>query len=383
VADLFRPAWRSLNAHEILLVIFEVVGRPGQYEDLNQPNVFSVPLAGLECRLRLTFSDTHEILEIHPGPSFDPAQWNEIVAEVESSAPRKVGRDISFSGYPVTGSWRGQQSGVQILPVAPDAPRPPVHIADHPFLLEFPIISSPRWPITNYRRQREHRQMTQLLNVLLNGGVSKLPRRTRFFWGARPNDGGDNPTIKWTQQLYFTPFGEVVSDQLSAADPNNIVSIQPPEYYAQIGHDQGVLRVPSDLDDSIVGWQQLAKEPRDRFARAAYWLSMASQQYSAAHSSSFASLCIAIEALAGGDHSKRAEKFRNFIEKYAPGQSLEIRRRKMYDLRSGILHGSHLMAMDEEGYFGWAPPAHNDDELMSELWSLTRLAIRNWLKNPS
>jgi hypothetical protein len=333
--------------------------------------------------VQLKFSDVHVITEIQQGPAFDAAQWSEIVAEIERVVPAKVGRDISFSGYPVTGSWRGRNSGVQILPVAPGAPRAPVHMAEHPFLLEFPIVESPRWSITNYRRQKEHRQLTQLLNVLLHGGVTKLPRRTRFFWGVLPKDENPHPTSRWTQELYFTSFGEVVSDLLSAGAQNEIESIQTSTYYDMFGHDQGALRVPSDLDDSIVAWQHLAEMPRDKFARAGYWMSMASRQLSVSDSAAFASLCVAIESLAGGEHQQRAAKFRDFIEQYAPGESLEPRRKAMYGLRSGILHGSRLIQMDQEGYFGWAPPARNDDEMMRELWSLTRLAIRNWLKTPS
>jgi hypothetical protein len=55
----------------------------------------------------------------------------------------------------------------------------------------------------------------------------------------------------------------------------------------------------------------------------------------------------------------------------------------MYSLRSGILHGSELMALDQDLAFGWDPPWWNERELHSELWSVTRVALRNWLKNPA
>jgi hypothetical protein len=70
------------------------------------------------------------------------------------------------------------------------------------------------------------------------------------------------------------------------------------------------------------------------------------------------------------------------IERYAPGASLEKRRREMYALRSDILHGSGLMEMDQDAHFGWAPPEQKGKDLMDELWGLTRIAMRNWLKNP-
>jgi hypothetical protein len=54
----------------------------------------------------------------------------------------------------------------------------------------------------------------------------------------------------------------------------------------------------------------------------------------------------------------------------------------MYSLRSGILHGSNLMQLDQDLAFGWDPPWLNEKELYDNLWSLTRTALRNWLKNP-
>jgi hypothetical protein len=54
----------------------------------------------------------------------------------------------------------------------------------------------------------------------------------------------------------------------------------------------------------------------------------------------------------------------------------------MYALRSSILHGSDLMQIDQDLAFGLDAPDWNEYELHSELWSITRLALRNWLKNP-
>ena len=100
--------------------------------------------------------------------------------EIEKSilaGPNKVGRECSFSGFRVLGSWQGIRSGVQILPPPEDAPRAIVEIAEHPFILEFPRKASDLDEITNYRRIREHHRLTQLLNVLLRGGTSfQLPR---------------------------------------------------------------------------------------------------------------------------------------------------------------------------------------------------------------
>jgi hypothetical protein len=54
----------------------------------------------------------------------------------------------------------------------------------------------------------------------------------------------------------------------------------------------------------------------------------------------------------------------------------------MYSLRSGILHGSTLMQLDQDLAFGWDPHWWNQRELHEELWGLTRVALRNWIKKP-
>ena len=68
------------------------------------------------------------------------------------------------------------------------------------------------------------------------------------------------------------------------------------------------------------------------------------------------------------------------FETYAPGASLVKQRDDMYSLRSGILHGSKLMQLDQDLTFGWDPPWWNEYELHEELWGLSRVALRNWLK---
>jgi hypothetical protein len=67
---------------------------------------------------------------------------------------------------------------------------------------------------------------------------------------------------------------------------------------------------------------------------------------------------------------------------YAPGRALSKRRNEMYSLRSGVLHGSELMRLDQDLAFGWDPPQWNEYDLQNELWGITRIALRNWLRNP-
>jgi hypothetical protein len=404
--NLLRETWAKLDSHELRLLLDVRIGGPGQYDNRDaNPNKLYLPLARSQCRVALRFGDK-KITAIEPGESFDADEWRGISDEIENAilvGPRKVGRGYSFSSFRVSGWWRGAQSGVQILPPASDAPHASFEIAEHPFILEFPIIGAPDdlSRITNYRRMREHRRLTRLLDVLLIARVNCPPRRSRHFWAyvAAPEGSGRNGENQWLQEYFSAPLGSSVAEDLSPPTAERVEEVEPSGYYANAGHDGRPLRVPSDLDDSICRYRDLSEMNRAKFDRASFWMEMASRHSDSSLSSSFASLVSAVEALTerGIQHRVYCDEcgthvphdfpgptglFRSFFETYAPGRSLRKRRNQMYGLRSGILHGSDLMQIDEDLAFGLDPPGWNESELHSELWSITRLAMRNWLRNP-
>jgi hypothetical protein len=397
--NLLSDAWTDLDQADLRLLLQARIGRPGQYD--GDSDVLYLPLARDKCKVALTYKST-KIIAIKPGAAFDQSEWERICAEIETSllnGPQKVGREFSFNTFRVCGWWRGERSGVQILPPPDGAPHAPVEIADHPFILEFPIAGAPDdlWQITNHRRIREHQQLTRLLNLLLAGTSKFLPGRNRHFWACVQFQ--DEPEIKWVQEWYFATLGEVVANQLSSPAGDKLGELDSEKYCREVGHDGDGLRVPDDLDDLICRYQNLPSPLRAKFDRATYWMSMASHQWEHSMSASFASLVSAVEALTeeGSKHilycdtckkecvhdaPGATEKFRIFFEKYTPDPGLKKRRNEMYRMRSMILHGSELMQLDQNRAFDWDPPWWNERELHSELWSLMRIATRSWLKTP-
>jgi hypothetical protein len=396
--NLLHEGWTRLGSYELRLLLDKCIGGPGQYDGQpRDPTRLHLPQARESCKIVLTFKDS-EIVRIEPGQAFDVGEWRRISSEIEdllSAGPIKVGRDYSFSRFRVLGSWRGKSSGVQILPPLDDAPRAPHEAADHPFILEFQVKYSDYWPLTNHRRMQEHRRLTLVLNVLLEGRTSFPPRRTEHFWANVPREDGDQ--IEWVQNFFFAGLDNVV-EQLSNPTGELLEELEPPDYYMQIGLAGRGMRVPTDLDELICRYQQLSPPNRVKFDRATFWVDMASRQWSMSMSASFASLVSAVESLTerGAIHHVYCEKcrcvrqhevpgptenFRSFFETYAGGPIAASRRNKIYSLRSGILHGSQLMQFDQDIAFGWDPPNWNEGELHTDLWSLTRIALRNWLRN--
>ncbi len=399
--NLLRETWTSLDSFELRLLLDARIGGPGQYDGRPEnPNKLCLPLARSSCRIALTFRD-NKIVAIEPGQAFDVSEWERVSEEIEKSVlagPMRVGREYSFSSFRVLGSWRGDRSGVQILPPPDDAPRAPVEMADHAFILEFPIKGSDFWPVTNHRRLGEHRNLTLLLNVLLAGHTGLQARRPEHFWAYVPRNNATHET-KWVQRFFSADLGEVVIDALSPSAGEQLEEVEPEEYYARVGHDGRGLRVPADLDQSISLYLQLSPTNRAKFDRSAFWMDVASRQWTISVSSSFASLVSAVESLTdqgtfhqvyceeckdhhGHEVPGARERFRVFFEKYAPGATLRSRRNDMYSLRSGILHGSELMQVDQDLAFGWDPPWWSERDLHEELSGLTRAALRNWLRNP-
>ena len=187
---------------------------------------------------------------------------------------------------------------------------------------------------------------------------------------------------KASNQFLDFLLGKVVVDEISPPASKQLEEVVPEEYYTKVGHDGKGLRVPTDLDQSICLYLQLSPMNRANFNRATFWMDMASRQWNISVSASFAALVSAIESLINKRGKGSTARFRIFFEKYASGATLNDRRNEMYDLRSGILHGSNLMQLDQDLAFGWDPPWWNERELHEELWSLARVAMRNWLKDP-
>lgn len=403
--NLLKPEWAALEPDELRVLLENRIGGPGQITGEQSDSCFYLPLAGPNCQVALRFVGA-SISKVEPGPAFDAEQWARLSSDIDTllhTAPSKVGRNIAFSGFRVTGWWRGEQSAAQILPPPAGAPTVPYEMGEHPFILEFPLHADSAFTVTNFRRLREHRNLARLLNVLLTGGVRCETGQPEHVWAINVNAIGSEPHPRsaWLQRSYFgADFGQIITDSLSTPIGESMEVVAPEQYYARVGHDGRPLNVPSDLDESICRYRALSHEYRDRFNRALFWLDIASRHWASSMSSSFAALVTAIEALTarGTAHKLYCPEcddvrthempgptalFRNFFETYAPGASQKQRRTEMYDLRSSISHGSALIAFDEGRAIGWDPPWSRQRDLHWELWSITRIAMRNYLSNPA
>ncbi|MHB8637983.1 MAG: hypothetical protein ACYC96_16105 [Fimbriimonadaceae bacterium] len=376
--------WPHLESAELRIVLRNAFASIGQYDGrVERPDKIFLPEAGPKCRIILTFKEGR-VTQVSKGPAFDRAEWARIANEIETSVlvgPSKIARFHAFSSFRVKGSWRGTKSRVQISPPLENMPVAPVELADHPFILEFPIRVSGNDGVTRHRFQREYRSITNLLNVLLIGRTGHEPLRHEHFW-ANVAESGQPIRIAWVQQFFWAPIGESITSGLSPVAGKRIEKLDPATYYDS-GHDGRPLCVPTDLDEQICCYQCLSERDRDRFDRAAHWIDLASRQWFSSVSASYASLAVAIEALAETADGTATQQFIKFLETYAPGKSNKRRREEMYDVRSGILHGNRLMQLDEVLDFGPNLPQWRERALHDELWQMTTSAARAWISAQS
>src|SRR6266403_1653164 len=193
--------WPNLRTAELMIILHERIGGAWQGNiSARRPSRLYIPEFGPTCRVVLRF-DGPKITAIERGPAFDRRQWEQISSEIENSVsmgPTTVGREYSFSSRRVTGSWRGEHSGVQILPPPGNAPLPTIQPADYPFILEFPLINTRVDQLASHRRIRKHRDLTLLLNILLCGGARLMGFRPPKVWVLDLHDL--DRVSEWVQQ---------------------------------------------------------------------------------------------------------------------------------------------------------------------------------------
>ena len=134
-------------------------------------------------------------------------------------------------------------------------------------------------------------------------------------------------------------------------------------------------------------------EKRRRFLQAGQWL-MAAHEIRDRHTSSwYVAQVAAIESLAheevpfvecptcGKDVNLRpTARFKDFLERYAPGAGTRSQNDTLYAVRSGLVHGTALLHHDSPFGFSLLPFATGEREGMDRLSSGISVAMVNWLR---
>ena len=401
--SLFLKTWENLDSNELRLLFNEKIGGTGQVNGgITEGAPFYLPMADDTCQIILKFKEK-KIHSITQGKAFDGEIWSEISKQIDNlvnGGQSKVGRQIGFSTKRVDGYWRGRNSNIQICPPPENAPMPNELYAENPFVLEFPFKQCGIDRIDNYRLSREHRRFIRVLNVILLSHIQFLGMRQKKYWAQLwPQDGSKGGIEhRWVQNNYFTDIGELVRNDHSFCSSQYVKVFNSSEYYLPQTFNDGFLSVPDNLDELLCKYQNLSVGDQEKFDRAAYWFDLAARQWEMSASASYVSLVSAIEAFVGRgeihtlhcpecdkkiDHEVPGviQRFKCFLERYAPDSGQNKQRNEMYGLRSKIAHGSGILLLDNEHYSGWDSVSESELQLQRDLWSVTKIALLNWLKS--
>jgi hypothetical protein len=353
-----------------------------------------------EPALVVKYSKDGAIVEITAGPTTDTSDVASVIEKVEryllQSNATQIGQTVLFAIVPTRGGFR-YKDVFQLVPVPPEAPRPPFFIGDHPLLLQYQVASSTDYQTDMLRRSRVGRELELLcvaLNARMRGGIGMV---ARYHWSLV---GDLRDPVNWRseycQEAYMYPGANGIAPTYSSIDGlEAIASVPAQTHYTRIGLSGGeVLDVPDTFEQSLDTYFAMPRDNQERFIRACFWFQYAQRVATLSHSGAFTALVSAVESLMGDakpeGHCEKCSRpigagptrrFIEFVEQYAPGPAISnSHRRQLYSLRSALAHGGHLLHADRFGWGGgMTANALSEETDQRALWHAVRLVLVNWL----
>lgn len=186
-------------------------------------------------------------------------------------------------------------------------------------------------------------------------------------------------------------FGEP-EPQLDFTAPNSpiVPRFAGNDYYDHLFGEDGELILPPNIEELLSVFEALQKPVRKAFLRACYWFSLGIENRNE-RALAIVMFSNAIECLLprpGNRQCKQCLKpsgkgptklFNEHLEKYAPTLlSLEEQRNTIYEIRSALVHGSRLDAVDVHFF----SPEREERNLSLLLEFTARRSLVNWLADP-
>jgi hypothetical protein len=310
-----------------------------------------------------------------------------VQADLKDDRITEFGVETLFAHRPVQGAFKFDSVPMQILPAPPEWPRPAQIMANHPFVLEFPIRAYRTSELRNKRRYKNAIEWTWALNALLNGSITTYSDiRSQQLWAIRADDFFNTMWVQRGYSVHGAPaFADGLSEQsvslpivAAAAYFSPVLS---PEH-ANVPMD--TFSVPDNLDTSVGAYLRLDHHLRRRFLRSAAAIYLARQLFDTSASAYFVGCVQAIEVLIDRPGRRNATRlFNAFVKNHCMTAGIDDEvLQALYATRSALAHGEYLFQLDE------APWAINiaasvagmaeRDVQMSGL-TIAKTGLRTWL----
>jgi len=349
-----------------------------------------------EVALVVEYTKRGRIVDIKATDIVGSDLLDEIGAQVEAELLRErdtfIRREILFSLDPVRHYYRHADSW-QILPAPAEAPQPSASYAQHPFLIEMRLPSSSLLEIRISRAQKRLWNLHLVLSLLLHGRIEKASYSARSHW-VLDGEAPEHPVVsRHLQDGYTYPsLAFEPSDFSELDDLSPMRRVADDEYFRRVGVDGSPMAMPACLS-GVFDFLELAPEDvKKRYLRACYWLDRSSASLYVSASLSYLSLVNSIETLVPPGSRDECphchmdtspgptRQFRDFVDAHAPDADGGSRAR-LYELRSNLVHGEHILRRDRPSFTsGFEPATLRQDDLRREMYSIARVAIINWFR---
>jgi hypothetical protein len=349
-----------------------------------------------ELSLVVEYTKSGQVAKIEATDAVDPGVIDEIAwlveAELISGQGSFTRREVLFSLDPVTHCYRHGDSW-QILPAPTDAPQPQARYTAHPFLIEMQLPTSPLHEIRMSRAQKRLWTLHLVLSLLLNGGIERASYAARHHWVLDWEAPEGPMASRYLQESYTYPSLAYEPPRFSeVGDIPPMRAVPDREYFARVGIDGSSMTMPACLPSVFDRLETAPQDVRSRFIRACYWLDRSSAAWHLSASLGYVSLVNSIETLVRPGPREECPHchkdlgpgptrlFREFVDKHASGAEGESRAR-LYNLRSDLVHGEHILRRDRPGWAqGFEPATLKQENLAREMRSIARVSILNWFQ---
>ena len=354
---------------------------------------------GLDA-LTLAFKRDGKYAGVHFGPGLDNGDLAQLTAAFRAPRPRHVMSVVFFSTVPTTGWWR-YRDRFQILAMPPEAPRPPhVFAGVHPALLEVAYDGSEIDALDEFRGAAATREVNRLLSALLRGTEDRLGQFARQDWVVLTET--DDDAQRW--QSHFGQLGYSWGGGRATREPDftpipdgtiQLETVPKDDYYAKQGFSElDVLVLPDSLEASLDSYFGLPADEQDKALRWCHWLNHARQVAALSPSASIIAAVQSVEALLPPVMAPKQcetcartigpsirERFRQFLEMYAPGETHARYRDLLYRSRSRLAHGGALLTgeLRHLAFRDFVPKTWGEREDGERALIIARLAGANWL----
>jgi|GEM_PF-6226436 hypothetical protein len=303
----------------------------------------------------------------------------------------KIGRDILFSSYiPLYGYFR-YRDVFQIIPVPPQAPKPEyIAHGPHPILLEFAYKKSNDGGINTYRIKKASYEIAWILNLLLNTDISNREYRVNTQWVRCE---GEPISRLCNTEYVFEDIDWVIDKFSDVSDLKEIKFIEPTKYYGRGQDVSKGIRAPTIINELLDIVFSLDREKYNHLMTACKFLSLSNKLWESSQSMAYLAAISAIESIPKESDNfiicsecrkpknGPTKQFKDFLEKYGPKlSSTNITKKKLYDLRSEIVHRGFLFESDSNpwSFFG-SPEERKQESDGIALRRIVQIALIRWL----